>query len=88
MLPGAAYNYGEGESSSDSEEEASKRLASSKSFPSGLRDNHHPHASHNSNYHAYNHYGHHNNYHQFGPARSPSQYSAPEDGVPAHGESW
>ncbi|XP_045115854.1 synaptotagmin-14-like isoform X5 [Portunus trituberculatus] len=81
---GAAYNYGEGESSSDSEEEASKRLSSSKSFPSGLRDNHHPHASHNSNYHAYNHCGHHN-YHQFGPSRSPSQYSAPEDGVASHG---
>ncbi|XP_050691442.1 synaptotagmin-14-like isoform X2 [Eriocheir sinensis] len=81
---GAAYNYGEGESSSDSEEEAAKRLSSSKSFPSGLRDNHHPHAAHNSAYHAYNHYGHHN-YHQFGPARSPSQYSAPENGVTSTG---
>ncbi|XP_069188590.1 synaptotagmin-14 isoform X1 [Procambarus clarkii] len=81
---GAAYNYGDGESSSDSEEEASTRLSTSKSFPSALRDNHHNHANHHNHtpaYHSYNQYGHHN-YHQLGPSRSPSQYLTPEDGAP------
>ncbi|XP_069994419.1 synaptotagmin-14 isoform X2 [Penaeus vannamei] len=78
---GAAYNYGEGESSSDSEEEVNSRLSTSKSFPSALRDNyyhsnhapnhnhatHHNHAHHNHANHApaYHTYGHHYGHHNY-----------------------
>ncbi|XP_042865237.1 uncharacterized protein LOC122248910 [Penaeus japonicus] len=81
VLTGAAYNYGEGESSSDSEEEVNSRLSTSKSFPSALRDNyyhtnhapnhnhatHHNHAHHNHANHApaYHTYGHHYGHHNY-----------------------
>ncbi|XP_066957649.1 synaptotagmin-14 isoform X2 [Macrobrachium rosenbergii] len=56
---GAAYNYGDGESSSDSEEEITNRLSTSKSFPSALRDNsHHHHHHHHSNHAHHNHHSH------------------------------
>ncbi|XP_042220710.1 synaptotagmin-14-like isoform X2 [Homarus americanus] len=69
---GAAYNYGEGESSSDSEEEVSNRLATSKSFPSALRDNHHNHV--NSNHVGSNHHNHTTSNHHNHANHTPSSY--------------
>ncbi|KAK7086738.1 Protein kinase C conserved region 2 (CalB), partial [Halocaridina rubra] len=67
-----AYNYGEGESSSDSDEEVTNRLSTSKSFPSALRDNqyHHHHHHHHTNnlpHHNHTHTNHNNHasYHSY-----------------------
>ncbi|XP_068244913.1 synaptotagmin-14 isoform X1 [Palaemon carinicauda] len=70
---GAAYNYGDGDSSSDSEEEITNRLSTSKSFPSALRDNGHHHHHHAN--HAHHNHPTHNHAHVTYSTHAPTYHS-------------